>query len=699
MIKTKLLIKSYVLILALLGLFAASMYLVSVPLISNTVITLEENAARTALDSIYDRVENLSFSLETEKRSIIESRKRELNNVVQIAESFIKNIGQRVDAGLLSREEARRQIINELRSFKYGNSDYLWLADYRSFMLSHPDPKLHGTDCSRLKDHHGSLIVLPMVEMAKKEGDGYHSYWWRRLGEEKPIEKLSYVKRMPEWGWVIGTGVYVDDIEEEAERRKELEIFALRHTVNNLKIARSGYFYVFDASYNMIIHPNKELSGKQAGTLLNPNTGKPLLAELAAVAQQPDNKLYYRWDRPDDVGNYSYDKISWVRYNKNLDWYIAASVYVDELRTTSGMLKNRIITLSLALALVALLVGYVCVRKLMTPIERLSETALQVKQGNLAARCVVEGNDEISELAHSFNMMVEQQQQYIERLDDKVRERTAELEMAYLQLKELDAMKSSFLSTVSHELRTPLASILGFARIIKKKLDSGIFSGIDAEDTRKLKIVGQVSEALDIISLEGDRLTKLINDLLDLAKLEAGKVEWQHDLLSVPEIIERALAATSVLFAQKDIVLETSLEQDLMTIRGDRDRLIQVIINLIANAVKFTEHGTITVEARMVKMLAQDARFRDDELSDRYVDYVMVSVIDTGIGIAAEDIETVFEKFRQVGDILTEKPGGSGLGLSICKQIVEYHGGRIWSESAPGHGSVFSFTLPAEKMA
>lgn len=698
MIKTKLLIKSYVLILALLGLFAGSMYLASVPLISTTVITLEENAARTALDSIYDRVENLSHTLEIEKRSIVESRKRELNNVVLIAESFIRNIKQRVDAGLLSREEARKQIINELRSFKYGNSDYLWLADYRSLMLSHPDPKLHGTDCSRLKDHRGDLIVLPMVEMAKKEGDGYHSYWWRRLGEEKPIEKLSYVKLMPEWGWVIGTGVYVDDIEEEAQRRKDLEIFALRQTINELRIARTGYFYIFDSSYTMIIHPNKELSGKPAGRLLNPNTGKPLLAELAAVAQQPDNKLHYRWDRPDDIGTYRYDKISWVRYNKNLDWYIAASVYVDELHTTSGMLKNRIIALSLILALVALLVGYICIRKLMTPIERLSETALRVKQGDLAARCLVEGDDEISELARSFNMMVEQQQQYIERLDDKVRERTAELEMAYLQLKELDAMKSSFLSTVSHELRTPLASILGFARIVRKKLDSGVFSGIEAGDAKKLKAVAQMSEALDIISLEGDRLTRLINDLLDLAKLEAGKVEWQYDLLQVQEIVERALAATSVLFTQKGLALETRFEPDLAAVRGDRDRLIQVVINLISNAVKFTEQGTVTIEARMVKMLAQDALSRG-ELSDGYDDYVMVSVIDTGIGIPAGDIETVFEKFKQVGDILTEKPGGSGLGLSICKQIVEHHGGRIWTESAPGHGSAFSFTLPAGKNA
>lgn len=694
MVKPKLLIKSYILILALLGLFAVSMYLVSVPLISKTVIELEENAARTALDSIYDRVENLSFMLESEKRSIIENRKRELNNVVQIAESYIGNVRKRVDAGLMSREEAKKQIIRDLRTFKYGNSDYLWLADENSFMLSHPDPKLHGTDCSGLRDHRGNLIVQPMVELAKKEREGYYSYWWRRLGEKEPIEKLSFVKRLPEWGWVLGTGVYVDDIEEEVLRRKDLEIFALRRTINALKIARSGYFYIFDSSYKMIIHPNKELNGKYAGTLLNPASGKPLLAELAEAARKPDNKHHYRWDKPDDSGNYLYDKISLIRYNKNLDWYICASVYVDELRTSSVILKNRIVALSVALAMVALAIGYVSVRKLIRPIERLSSTALKVKHGDLSARCIVEDQDEIGELAQSFNMMVEQQQHSIETLDDKVKERTAELEAAYTRLQELDVMKSSFLSTVSHELRTPLASILGFARIIKKKLTTGILPAMNAGDEKGRKAAEQVGEALEIINTEGDRLTKLIDDLLDLAKLEAGKIEWRQDTLSIAQIIERALAATSVLLVHKQVSLEKNVENDLPEIRGDGDRLQQVIINLISNAVKFTEQGSITVEAKAVHLPDSRCPAPEGEPDARVVSSVMVRVIDTGIGIATEDLDSVFEKFRQIGDVLTAKPSGTGLGLSICRQIVEYHGGRIWVESTPGHGSAFSFTLP-----
>jgi len=175
---------------------------------------------------------------------------------------------------------------------------------------------------------------------------------------------------------------------------------------------------------------------------------------------------------------------------------------------------------------------------------------------------------------------------------------------------------------------------------------------------------------------EGERLTKLIDDVLDLAKIEAGKFTWNMSSVSVAEVIERATAATSSLFDAKKLELVLQIEPDLPEITGDKDRLIQVVINLISNAVKFTDAGSITCAVRS----------QDSDL--------VVSVKDSGIGIAITDQPKVFEKFKQVGDTLTDKPKGTGLGLPICKEIVEYHGGRIWVESEPGQGSTFSFTLP-----
>jgi signal transduction histidine kinase len=238
-------------------------------------------------------------------------------------------------------------------------------------------------------------------------------------------------------------------------------------------------------------------------------------------------------------------------------------------------------------------------------------------------------------------------------------------------------MKTDFISTVSHELRTPLTSVRGFTEVIKKKLEDDIFPQLDLSRSRKLPMsVGRVKENLDIILLEGERLTALINDVLDISKLEAGKVEWKMEKFCLSDIIERAIGASSALFEQKRLLLIKDIEDGLPDVLGDKDRLMQVVINLFSNAVKFTEKGFVTCRVRKA----------DNEM--------IVSIVDTGVGIAEADKEKIFEKFRQAGDTLTGKPTGTGLGLSICKQIVEYQSGRLWVDSELGKGSAFSFSIP-----
>jgi DNA-binding response OmpR family regulator/two-component sensor histidine kinase len=170
--------------------------------------------------------------------------------------------------------------------------------------------------------------------------------------------------------------------------------------------------------------------------------------------------------------------------------------------------------------------------------------------------------------------------------------------------------------------------------------------------------------------------------VLDLAKIEAGKMEWSQEPLSMSEVAERAIAATTALFEHKNLKLVKHIEPDLPEINGDKDKLIQVIINLISNAVKFTDEGNVTCRVKSTPA------------------NIVVSISDTGIGIAPEDYDAVFEQFKQVGtDTLTDKPKGTGLGLPICKEIVEHHGGKIWLESEPGKGSTFSFSLPLQQAA
>jgi signal transduction histidine kinase/DNA-binding response OmpR family regulator len=241
-----------------------------------------------------------------------------------------------------------------------------------------------------------------------------------------------------------------------------------------------------------------------------------------------------------------------------------------------------------------------------------------------------------------------------------------------------NASKSVFLSNVSHELRTPLTSVLGFAKIIKKRLDETIRPHFAVDDPKVGRALRQVDANIDIIVSEGERLTALINNVLDLAKIEAGKIEWTVEPVSIARVIEQALAASAALVAQKELALIEEVADELPQFMGDHDRFVQVILNLISNAVKFTEHGSVTCRA------------------ERRGHEIIVSVIDTGVGISAGDLPKVFEQFVQVGDTLTGKPQGTGLGLAICRQIVEHHGGRIWveSEGIAGRGSTFSFSIP-----
>jgi signal transduction histidine kinase len=258
---------------------------------------------------------------------------------------------------------------------------------------------------------------------------------------------------------------------------------------------------------------------------------------------------------------------------------------------------------------------------------------------------------------------------YSRQLEQKSREleaATAELRAANERLKELDRMKDDFMSTVTHELRTPLTSIRSFSEILLEDPKTNL------ENRKKF---------LAIIVKETERLTRLINQVLDMAKIESGNAEWHTAEIDLHEVIEESIASTSSLFTDKRVGLSMTLAGDVPKVKADRDRLIQVMLNLLSNAVKFCDEDRGRV---MVRLAAGGG-------------VVRVDVEDNGPGIAEADQHTIFEKFRQVGDTMTAKPQGTGLGLPISRQIVEHFGGRLWVESSPGKGATFSFTLPLKR--
>lgn len=248
--------------------------------------------------------------------------------------------------------------------------------------------------------------------------------------------------------------------------------------------------------------------------------------------------------------------------------------------------------------------------------------------------------------------------------------------MLFQKLRDADKIKTDFLSTVSHELRTPLTSIIGFAEMVKRKFEKSIVTILDVEGEKNKNNVDKIRRNLDIILSEGERLSSLINDLLDISRLEEGKNRLNMGVIDIGEIINKVITLTNPIIRDKLIQVVLSITESLPNIMADRDKLMQVIINLISNAIKFTHEGCIVCSARVSG------------------ENIIVSISDTGVGIREEDKKYIFKKFSQVGDNLTNKPKGTGLGLAICKHIIEVHGGQIWVESEIGKGSDFSFSIP-----
>ncbi len=243
---------------------------------------------------------------------------------------------------------------------------------------------------------------------------------------------------------------------------------------------------------------------------------------------------------------------------------------------------------------------------------------------------------------------------------------SSELQAANERLKELDILKDEFISTVTHELRTPLTSVRALAEILHDKPD------IDRERKKQFT---------SIIIKETDRLTRLIGKVLDFQKMESGRIDWQTCDVDLKEVVKDALACVNQLMEDKRVKTEFNAPEEVPPVLGDRDRLMQVMVNLLSNAAKFCDP-----EVGLVKI---DLKVADAHLQ--------VDVIDNGIGISKENQKIVFEKFRQVKDASRGKPTGSGLGLTITKRIIDHHQGDIWVESEPGKGSAFSFALPIKK--
>jgi signal transduction histidine kinase len=360
--------------------------------------------------------------------------------------------------------------------------------------------------------------------------------------------------------------------------------------------------------------------------------------------------------------------------------------YIDEqIQTTTWALIFGLIGF---LALLGLALFIFINRSIIQPLEAFTKTVDIISAENLSVRVDMERSDELGTLTMSFNRMAtnlekshtelqkanEELKQWSEELERKVTERTIELKQLNgeladinIQLEEASRHKSQFLANMSHELRTPLNSIIGYTKLI---LD-GIEGEINAEQRQDLQTVYTNSK----------HLLDLINDLLDLSRIEAGKTVLTYGTFSIPDLLSEVIPVMNQMARQKGLDLSYAVTPNISHMYADRAKTKQVLINLLGNAIKFTANGSVKLNVS------------EDGSVDTF------SVTDSGIGIKKEDLEGIFDSFQQGASTQAAGYEGTGLGLAISKHFIEIQGGRIWAESEPGKGSTFTFILPKKRIA
>jgi signal transduction histidine kinase len=436
--------------------------------------------------------------------------------------------------------------------------------------------------------------------------------------------------------------------------RAKVNLKYIWDVIQDIRIGKAGYAYIVTRSGDLVAHPDLSL------VLQRHNLAH--LRQVGAAFQSNSMRADRRGVRAHSFQGT--DVFATYAFIPSLDWAVIIEqplsdayepLYASVFRTSS------LLFVGLGMALLA---SIFIARRVVQPLEALRYGVERIGKGDLNFRLHVKTGDEMETLAEEFNKMTGALQDACTSLENKVAERTQELSIANHRLKELDRLKSAFVSNVSHELRTPLTAVEG--------LSDNMLDGLTGPlNDKQVRYISGIKES-------AERLARLIDDLLDLAIIESGRLELKPTSFSVVSLIDEVTDTLRPVAEEKSIHLETDPQDPNLTIWADRDKVIQVMTNLIGNAVKFTP-----VAGRVKITVENDG-----------AGWVQVSVDDTGPGIEPEAADRIFEEFYQSSQRNGEKSKGVGLGLAISKKLVEMHGGKIWVRSAMGAGSTFFFTMP-----
>ena len=630
-------------------------------------------------------VDRIIERIEFERSQIVPKAGALVKEQVYETYAMLENI-QESNAATKSPKEIKRTIIDALRPMRvyHGKGDFFILDHEGGIVPGAAESNLEGKLLPPFRDGENHPAVAGMIGLARKKGEGTYRYSWSKPGKKGgDILLLSYVKLFKPYGWILGATISAKDI--EADIQKEL-----LNDIAKVRYGKNGYIFIDDWQGVVLEHGMQpDLVGKNIWDHQDCNGVKVVQDLIAAAKTRQGGYVYYSWRKP-DTGE-ERPKVSFSKGVSDWQWMVGTGVYIDDVEADIAILQRSLDAgLRKDIFLILLVSGTVGIlllvsvrwvfRRLLRDFSRFDEFFHEAAFADREIEVAGLTFRELRGMASNANKMLrdkvaaqERLRKHRDHLEEKVAERTHVLKEKNRQLEQAkgaaeaaNRAKSVFLANMSHELRTPLNAVLGFSQVMKNSPD----------------VTMDQIEDLNIIIRSGEHLLNLINNVLDISKIESGRVELEASDIDLSQLLQEMKSLMYVRAHEKG--LDFTLEQSPGLTRpvvADAGKLRQVLLNLLGNAIKYTTSGGVSLRAMPAeKEGAGPIRVRFE-------------VEDTGPGIRKEDRERIFSPFVQLGDRMPTE-AGTGLGLAISKQYVELMGGRLCVAGEPGKGSIFHFEIP-----
>ncbi len=607
----------------------------------------QKELIKNEVDKVVDYIEYRKSISEKKLRTEIKNRVYE---IYAIADSIDRKYKDKKN-----KEEREKIIFDAIRPILYNDGKgYFFAADMKGNMLLRGDsPELEGQNIYNIRDFNGKYVVQEMIEISKKHGEGYIEYYWTKPGVEgRNYKKITFIKYFKPLDCYFGTGEYLEDMEKEIKNE-------ILERISKIRYGKDGYIFVvsFDG-VTLMNDTQKELIGKNIWELEDPN-GVKVIQEERRAAETPDGDfINYAWSKPSSLKNIP--KISFVKGVKDWRWMVGAGVYLDDVEYKIDNLKKElkkqnilnalkiviVLVFSVILAIIAELSFFKKLKKNFDKVnqffKKAEENSIQLNPDNLYF-------SEFQIMADSVNSLLSKKD-FIEK----------ELIEAKKQAEAGNTAKSQFLANMSHEIRTPLNGIIGMIQLLET-------TNLDKEQ----------KEFLNAVSISSENLLAIINDILDLAKIEAGKISYYEEKIDIYEYMENLIKSFKNSAASKNIDLRLEIDNNIHRfLKGDKTKISQILINLIGNAFKFTENGFIKINLSVINQTKEYSKIKFE-------------ISDSGIGMDTELQKNLFKPFVQ-GDLsYNKKYKGTGLGLTISKELADFMEGSLYFKSSIGKGTSF----------